>query len=77
MQPGQIIILNGTPRSGKSRLAAAIQASFPGVWMNLGVDHFMAMTPAHLKPGMGLRAEAVARIGCAPNESSLSRKRIR
>ena len=55
MQPGQIIILNGTPRSGKSRLAAAIQASFPGVWMNLGVDHFMAMTPAHLKPGMGLR----------------------
>lgn len=52
---GQIIILNGTPRSGKSRLAAAIQVSFPGVWMNLGVDHFMAMTPAHLKPGMGLR----------------------
>ena len=34
---GQIVILNGTPRSGKSSIAAAIQASFDGVWMNLGV----------------------------------------
>lgn len=53
--PGQIIILNGPPRSGKSSIAAMIQASFAGVWMNLGVDHFMAMTPSHLQPGIGLR----------------------
>jgi chloramphenicol 3-O phosphotransferase len=52
---GQIIVLNGPPRSGKSSIAAAIQETFSGVWMNLGVDHFMAMTPPHLQPGIGLR----------------------
>jgi chloramphenicol 3-O phosphotransferase len=54
-RPGQIIILNGTPRSGKSSIAAAIQSTFDGVWMNLGVDHFMRMTPAKFLPGIGLR----------------------
>jgi chloramphenicol 3-O phosphotransferase len=53
--PGQIIILNGTPRSGKSSIAAAIQATFEGVWMNLGVDRFMPMTPERYQPGLGLR----------------------
>jgi len=52
---GQIIILNGAPRSGKSSIAAAIQQCFDGVWMNLGVDGFMRMTPARYQPGMGLR----------------------
>jgi chloramphenicol 3-O phosphotransferase len=55
MSQGQIIILNGAPRSGKSSIVAEIQASFPGVWMNLGVDRFMACTPAQYQPGMGLR----------------------
>jgi chloramphenicol 3-O phosphotransferase len=55
MVPGQIIILNGTPRSGKSSIVAAIQATFAGVWMNLGVDRFMAMTPERYLPGIGLR----------------------
>ncbi len=54
-QFGQIIILNGTPRSGKSSLVAEIQATFEGVWMNLGVDRFMQMTPAQYLPGIGLR----------------------
>jgi chloramphenicol 3-O phosphotransferase len=36
--PGQIVILNGTPRSGKSSIASAIQQTFAGVWMNLGAD---------------------------------------
>lgn len=54
-EQGQIIILNGAPRSGKSSIAAAIQNTFPGAWMNLGVDQFMAMTPAKYQPGMGLR----------------------
>lgn len=53
--PGQIVILNGPPRSGKSSLAAAIQDRFDGVWMNLGVDQFKEMTPARYRPGVGLR----------------------
>jgi len=53
--PGQIIILNGTPRSGKSSIAAAIQATLEGVWMNLGVDRFKPMTPERYQPGIGLR----------------------
>jgi chloramphenicol 3-O phosphotransferase len=53
--PGQIVILNGAPRSGKSSIVAAIQETFDGVWMNLGVDRFMAMTPPRYHPGIGLR----------------------
>lgn len=52
---GQIIILNGAPRSGKSSIAALIQDTFDGVWMNLGVDGFMRMTPGRYQPGIGLR----------------------
>lgn len=52
---GQIIILNGAPRSGKSSIAAAIQETFAGLWINLGVDHSMRTTPARFQPGIGLR----------------------
>src|SRR4030095_2388519 len=52
---GQIVILNGTPRSGKSSIASVIQQTFEGVWMNLGVDGFMRMTPERYQPGIGLR----------------------
>lgn len=52
--PGQIIILNGTPRSGKSSIVAVIQNTFDGVWVNLRVDRFMQMTPARYLPGIGL-----------------------
>ena len=56
MAPGQIIILNGAPRAGKSRSAAAIQESFGGIWMNIGVDAFVRhVTPPALLPGIGLR----------------------
>jgi chloramphenicol 3-O phosphotransferase len=55
MTPGQIVVLNGTPRSGKSSIAEAIQTTFEGVWMNLGVDRFKAMTPERYQPGIGLR----------------------
>jgi chloramphenicol 3-O phosphotransferase len=54
-KPGQIIILNGTPRSGKSSIATVIQNTFEGVWMNMGVDRFMQMTPERYRPGIGLR----------------------
>jgi len=53
--PGRIVVLNGAPRAGKSSIVAAIQESFDGVWINLGVDRFMAMTPARYQPGIGLR----------------------
>lgn len=53
--PGQIIILNGAPRSGKSSIAAAIQEAFDGVWMNLGVDGSIRGTPERYRPGVGLR----------------------
>ena len=53
--PGQIVILNGAPRSGKSSIAAVIQNTFAGVWMNLGVDRFKQMTPERYQPGIGLR----------------------
>src|SRR5579871_3756988 len=53
--PGQIVILNGAPRSGKSSIAREIQETFEGVWMNLGVDGFKQMTPRRYQPGIGLR----------------------
>jgi len=54
--PGRILVLNGAPRSGKSSIAAVIQASFEGVWMNLGVDVFARhVTPPRCRPGIGLR----------------------
>jgi chloramphenicol 3-O phosphotransferase len=53
---GQIIILNGAPRSGKSSIAFAIQDTFEGPWMNLGVDvHARHITPPRYQPGIGLR----------------------
>ncbi|MFS8145402.1 chloramphenicol phosphotransferase CPT family protein [Rhizobium sp. BR 249] len=52
---GQIIILNGAPRSGKSSIARAIQEEFEGPWINLGVDICNAMTPKRYLPGIGLR----------------------
>jgi chloramphenicol 3-O phosphotransferase len=52
---GQIIILNGAPRSGKSSIARAIQESFDGVWVNLGVDAQIASLAERFRPGIGLR----------------------
>ena len=55
-EPGQIVILNGAPRSGKSSIVAAIQETFDGPWMNLGVDVFVReITPKRYRPGLGLR----------------------
>lgn len=52
---GQIIILNGAPRSGKSTIAKAIQDEFDGAWMNLGVDTYVRyVTPERYKPGIGV-----------------------
>ncbi len=54
--PGQIVILNGAPRAGKSSIVKVIQDTFEGVWMNLGVDVFGGVvTPKKYQPGIGLR----------------------
>jgi chloramphenicol 3-O phosphotransferase len=62
--PGQIVVLNGAPRAGKSSIVEVIQETFDGPWMNLGVDVARAMTPPRWQPGIGLRpgesAHAVA-----------------
>jgi chloramphenicol 3-O phosphotransferase len=56
VSPGWIVVLNGSPRSGKSSIAAVIQDTFDGPWMNLGVDVFSrCITPPRYRPGMGLR----------------------
>jgi chloramphenicol 3-O phosphotransferase len=54
-KPGQIVILNGPPRSGKSSIAAAVQETFDDPWMNIGVDLLMGATPGRYRPGIGLR----------------------
>lgn len=54
-EAGQIIILNGAPRSGKTSIVQAIQENFDGVWMNLGVDVYEQATPPRYRPGIGLR----------------------
>jgi len=53
--PGPIVLLNGAPRSGKSSIAAALQARNGESWINLGVDAVMATLPESLRPGIGLR----------------------
>ena len=37
-EAGQIVVLNGAPRSGKSSIVRAIQSTFEAPWVNLGVD---------------------------------------
>lgn len=52
---GQIVILNGAPRSGKSSIARIAVESFPGLWVNLGVDLQARMISSRHMPGIGLR----------------------
>jgi chloramphenicol 3-O phosphotransferase len=54
---GQIVILNGVPRSGKTSIAQVIQETFPGIWMNVGVDAHIKCTPPAFRPGAGLRPQ--------------------
>lgn len=39
--PGQIILLHGAPRYGKTSILNGIQSTFDGSWMNLGFDTFI------------------------------------
>lgn len=51
-----IVVLNGAPRSGKTRIVRALDAlDGERAWTNLGVETSRAATPAGLQPGIGLR----------------------
>jgi chloramphenicol 3-O phosphotransferase len=52
---GQIVVLNGAPRSGKTSICRSLQARGPGDWVNLGVDASVRSLPEQLRPGIGLR----------------------
>jgi chloramphenicol 3-O phosphotransferase len=52
---GTIVVLNGTPRSGKSRIAGALQESSDSLWLTFGVDAMAEVIPPGLRPGIGLR----------------------
>jgi chloramphenicol 3-O phosphotransferase len=52
---GQIVVLNGAPRSGKTSIARAIQSTSEEPWINLGVDAYLQATPERYWPGIGLR----------------------
>lgn len=54
---GQIVILNGASRSGKTSIANAIQGKFGDPWMNLGIDLHITATPPAYRPGIGLRPQ--------------------
>ncbi|MDE2405893.1 MAG: AAA family ATPase [Sphingomonadales bacterium] len=44
MNPGQIVIVNGTSGSGKSTTCETFQREADGYWMLHGIDHFIAGT---------------------------------
>ncbi|PKA45554.1 hypothetical protein CWR43_00540 [Rhizobium sullae] len=53
---GQIVILNGPPRSGTSSIVKVIQETFDNPWLNLGVDVYVReMTPSRCRLGIGVR----------------------
>ncbi len=66
VEPGQIVILNGVQRSGKTSIAQVIQETFPGIWMSLGADAHIRCTPPAFRPGVGLRPQKSERSRAGP-----------
>jgi chloramphenicol 3-O phosphotransferase len=52
---GEIVVLSGPSRAGKSTIAAQVQETLDGIWMHLGMDLHIQATPTRYKPGVGLR----------------------
>ena len=46
VEPGQIVLLNGTASSGKTSICRALQELMPEPWLNAGIDRFLWMLPA-------------------------------
>jgi chloramphenicol 3-O phosphotransferase len=70
---GGVVVLNGVPRSGKTSIAAALQAQTDRAWINIGIDHHIRTLPAWLSPGAGLRPYAVASAGTQADRTRLLR----
>ena len=70
-EPGQIVLLNGVSRSGKTSIAHAMQEQLDGVWMNLGMDLHIAATPLPYRPGVGLRPQRAAHHPVKPGRVPL------
>lgn len=68
---GQVVVLNGVQRSGKTSIAQVIQETFPGIWMNIGVDAHIRCTPPSWRPGVGLRAQKVEWTAAVPGRVSV------
>lgn len=69
---GQIVILNGVSRSGKTSIAAVIQDTFPGIWMNIGADAHIKCTPPAYRPGVGLRPQQAVASNEVPGRVPLT-----
>lgn len=46
VEPGTIVLLNGTASSGKTSICRAFQDLMPTPWLNAGIDRFLWMLPA-------------------------------
>lgn len=46
VEPGTIVLRNGTASSGKTSICRALQELMPDAWLNAGIDRFLAMLPA-------------------------------
>ena len=51
---GRLVILNGASSSGKTTLARAIQADWPGLWLHFSIDGLVDALPPTLRGGDGL-----------------------
>ena len=70
---GKVVILNGAPRSGKSSIATAIQEASDELWMNVGADRYIRITPKQYRPGVGLRPAGIEKM---EEEPFAQRKKI-
>ena len=48
VQPGRIILINGTSSSGKTTLAKGLQSTLPELWLEMGIDRFAYALPGRI-----------------------------
>lgn len=70
---GDVVVLNGVPRAGKSSIVAALQGRSDRIWINVGIDHHIRTLPPWLSPGAGLRPYAMSYPGADANRARLGR----
>jgi chloramphenicol 3-O phosphotransferase len=55
MEPGNVVLLNGTSSAGKSSIARALQAIMDVPYLHTGIDHFLERVP----PGFVVMSDGV------------------